>query len=146
MLLTLSILFFAISLLLFWLIIVRPIYTSPSWQMARERGATVMESLKRFRTIAAAKLTALVSMLLPLYDVVQSMAGGIDWTPVTSKIPAVVWPFITLGLGLMFLWLRKITSAPPPTPGVMLASAESAPPATLLDHEMAGKIDRGEPQ
>jgi hypothetical protein len=133
-----SVVFFLITALLLWIIVIRPVYTSPSWVLAREKGATFWTAMCRFRTIVAAKLVAVFSALAPLYDQILTMAGGVNWTPITTKYP-ILWPISTFLLGMMFLYLRKLTTAPPPTPGVMFASADSVSPPSVTDVTMAGQ-------
>lgn len=68
--------------------------------------------LKGLRTRLAARLYLLAGAFVSLYDVVIPMTTGVDWSPLTAKIPPVAWPFIMIGTGILFAWLRNVTTSP----------------------------------
>ena len=118
MLLALSILFFLAGLLAAWLLILRPIYRSPDFRSAYERHQNFVAAICRFRTMAAAKLLGLGSLLVTGYDFVAPLAAGQDWSPITGNLPSWAWPMILFGVSGLFAYLRKTTVAP---------AAEAAP-------------------
>lgn len=42
------------------------------------------------------------------HDQIAPMLGGVDFTPITSRVPATVWPFVTIGAVLLLNYFRKL--------------------------------------
>jgi hypothetical protein len=100
-----------------YVIIVRPILEQRGsfrdfYSRADSFWANVGEYLKGFRTRIAAWLVMLPSALIGIHDFLLPIVADIDFAPVTSKVPAVAWPFILLAVGALFRWLRKVTTTP----------------------------------
>lgn len=62
------------------------------------------------RTILVARLYALAGFLVMTHDIVLPFITGADLTPITEKVPNWVWPLVAIGSGLLFEWLRRITT------------------------------------
>ena len=100
-----------------YVIIVRPILEQRGsfrdfYSRADSFWGSVGEYLKGFRTRVAAWLVMLPSALIGIHDFLLPLVADIDFAPVTSKVPAVAWPFILLAVGALFRWLRKVTTTP----------------------------------
>lgn len=108
----LAVSFFVAGLIAFYFIVIRPAITSYAFVSLRAEGESVWKALAGFRTKIATWALMIPSGLVGLYDTIAPMAAGIDWTPVTAKVPAVAWPFILLAIGAIFHYLRKITEGP----------------------------------
>jgi hypothetical protein len=123
----LSTFFIMLGLFLMYWIIIRPVLMSYHFFddfHRREQG--LMDALKGFRTRIAAWFVVLASALVGAYDLVVPMAMGIDWAPITEKIPPIAWPFITLGIGLLFRWLRWLTTGPEAAPAPIIGAEDPA--------------------
>lgn len=68
--------------------------------------AMKIESIKT-KLLAVSLMIA--SGLVGIHDFLIPLATGLDWTPVTSRVPPIVWPFLTIGFNALFFWLRKLT-------------------------------------
>jgi hypothetical protein len=68
--------------------------------------------LRGWRTIIAANLYVLAGALVGVHDFIIPYIAGIDWQPVTRQVPDWAWPFIVVGTGALFGWLRTVTTGP----------------------------------
>lgn len=64
------------------------------------------------RTILAARIYALVGGLVTFHDMALPYVTGADLTPITAKVPPVAWLGLMIGTGILFEWLRRITTEP----------------------------------
>lgn len=62
------------------------------------------------KTKLAAIFLAVASALIELHDFLLPAVTGVDWTPVTTAVPPVVWPFVSFGIAALFYWLRTVTA------------------------------------
>lgn len=72
------------------------------------------------RTILAARMVTLAGGIVSFHDVALPYIVGTDISPLTSKLPQWALPMLIIGLGLLFEWLRRITTQ---------SLAEKVPPA-----------------
>lgn len=108
-----------------WFFIIRPIINSDRYNMLRAQGATILEAVRNFRTMAFAKFVGLAHVIIAIYDGILPYTVGVDWTPITSMLPGWAWPIITLGLTLIFAWLRMYSTGAVATPAPLMARART---------------------
>ena len=114
---TLAVAFFSLSFALayfFWLI---PLLRSrPAFAEFSSRTDSFWHAVWLKIAFIKTKLVAgslmLASAMVSAYDALAPLANslGIDWTPLTSKIPGWAYPIAAFSLGAVFYWLRKVTA------------------------------------
>lgn len=62
------------------------------------------------RTIFAARMVTLAGGLTAFHDAAMPYVTGADFTPISAKLPAWALPLILVGAGMLFDWLRHITT------------------------------------
>lgn len=62
------------------------------------------------RTIFAARLYALAGVLVTTHDIALPYFTGTDLSPITAHVPNWIWPLLVIGTGMLFEWLRRITT------------------------------------
>ncbi|MBR0855677.1 hypothetical protein [Bradyrhizobium liaoningense] len=107
-----------IGLLLVYLFIVRPwLKTVPALAPAFAAEASFFEKTQAritgWKTKIFARLTAILGVLVGLYDQVLPYITGQDWTPLTAELPAWSLPVGMVLAALIVDWLRKATANPP---------------------------------
>lgn len=107
--------FFVVGVGLTYWMFVRPLMkTRPEFKEFYARSESwwtaAVAKFSTLRTKLAAILLAMASVLIELHDFVLPAATGIDWSPVTSGVPAWVWPIASFAAAALFYWLRKITA------------------------------------
>lgn len=131
----LSLLFFVVGIIAaywFWL---RPLFRSrPLFSTFYARAdsfwAAVGMKINSLKTKLAAALAMIASVLLGLHDFIIPLTTGIDWTPVTSLVPAWVWPFVSFGFAALIWWFRSLTAQ---TQDIQIAAvAAGATPAEAV--------------
>ncbi len=107
--------FFVLGLILSYFVWIAPLlrarpafadfyrYTDSFWKAAWLK-------LNSVKTKLSAKLLMIASGLVAVHDFLAPLIPGIDWTPLTAKVPAWVWPLASFGIGALFLWLRVLTA------------------------------------
>ena len=110
----LSGLFFLASFVLAYYVWVRPILRSrPACTSFYERADTfwgaVWMKMRGIKTKLASVFVMISSALVGLHDFVMPVLVGIEWDPVTGRVPAWVWPVAAFGMGLLFKYLRDVT-------------------------------------
>lgn len=65
--------------------------------------------IESIKTKMLASLLMIATGLLAVHDVLIPAAAGLDWTPLSSKVPPIVWLFLTFTFNALFFWLRKQT-------------------------------------
>jgi hypothetical protein len=68
----------------------------------------------RSRTILSARLYWIAGALIGLHDFVAPMllSSGLDWQSFVPPEYQRFYPLVLIGTGLLFEWLRRLTSAP----------------------------------
>lgn len=66
--------------------------------------------LNSIKTKLTAVLLIIASGMVQLHDVIVPLATGIDFSPITGKVPPWVWPIVTMGQAGLFYWLRQVTA------------------------------------
>jgi hypothetical protein len=107
-----------VTLALIYFFIIRPILKKqPKMSVAFAAEATFFQKVQAkitgWKTYIVAWLTTIAGLVIGLYDQILPLAAGMDWTPITSKLPGWALPVGMVGLGLVFAWLRKVTDNPP---------------------------------
>lgn len=111
----LSFIFFLVGFMLAYWFWVRPMLRErPQFKDFYDRTDSFWLSVKlkftTLRTKLAAGMLMVASTLVELHDFVLPAATGIDWTPITSTVPPVVWPVVSFGAAALFFWLRNLTA------------------------------------
>lgn len=111
----LSALFFAVGLGLSYWLWIRPLLRArPAFADFYARTdswwAAFWLKLTTIKTRLTAMSLMIASGLVALHDFVAPIFLGIDWTPLTSEVPAWAWPIASFALGALFLWLRNLTA------------------------------------
>ena len=99
--------FFTAAIVAAWLLIIRPY-----WARIQASNGPLIERLHGWRTMVTARFVALAGVVVSLHDYAAPIVGGVDWTPITSKVPAWAVPLAFAVLGIVMEWLRKITTGP----------------------------------
>jgi predicted permease len=107
-----------VTLALIYVFIVRPILKkqpamSATFAAEATIGQKIQAKITGWKTYIVAWLTTIAGLVIGLYDQILPLAAGMDWTPITSKLPGWALPVGMVCLGLMFAWLRKVTDNPP---------------------------------
>lgn len=127
-----SVLFFALGLALTYWLFIRPLLRQrPAFAEFYARSDSFwLAAWAKFSTIKT-KVAAIAlgagSVLIELHDFLLPATTGIDWTPVTEKVPAAAWPFVAFATAALFYWLRKVTARQQDQ--VVAAVAAGVPPA-----------------
>lgn len=86
----------------------------PSIAEFRARGNSLWRAVLAKLTFLKTKLLAgflmAASAIVGLYDALVPIALGVDWQPLTSKVPAWIWPIVSFAVLALFYWLRTITA------------------------------------
>jgi hypothetical protein len=130
-----------LTLALVYLFIVRPILKKqPAMSVTFAAEATFFQKIQAkitgWKTYIAAWLTTIAGIVIGLYDQILPLAAGMDWTPITSKLPGWVLPVGMVALGLGFAWLRKVTDNPP----TLVVQKDDAGDAKIVDIIPAPKV------
>lgn len=108
-----SIAFFVVALWLTYLFLLRPIlrsrpelkefygYTDSFWTAAWGKFAFIKSKL-------LAMLMMALSGIISLHDFLLPASVGIDWTPLTSKVPDWSWPIISFVVAALFYWFHQL--------------------------------------
>ena len=72
-------------------------------------GPTESLLWRQSRTVLAARLLALISILVAIHDTVLPALSGFDWAPILPEKYIGYVPLGTLLLGLLFEYLRTLT-------------------------------------
>jgi hypothetical protein len=136
----LSIAFFALGFLL-WVRVL--LHARPAFAEFYARSGSWWEAVwAKFSTVktkSAAAFVGTASALIELHDFVLP-AAGVDWAPLTAKIPPVAWPIVSLGVAALFYWLRKVTAkAQDQAVAAVATSAATAVAAGVPPEEAAVK-------
>ena len=123
-----------ITLALIYVFIVRPILKkqpgmSVAFAAEASFGQKIQAKITGWKTYIAAWLTTIAGIVIGLYDQILPLAAGMDWTPITSKLPGWALPVGMVGLGLVFAWLRKVTDNPP----LLVVQKDDAGDAKIVD-------------
>lgn len=110
----LSFVFFLVGFILAYFIWVRPLLQArPLFAEFYERENSfwlaIGGKLKSLKTRLASTFLMVSSSLVGLHDFLLPMIPGIDWDPITSKLPTWVWPIVFLSIGAGFRYLRNLT-------------------------------------
>ncbi len=110
----LSLIFFITGFALAYWFWIRPLLAGrPSVADFYNRTESWWRAIGLKLTTIKTKLSAILLMtasgLVSLHDFLIPVITGIDWTAVTSKVPAWVWPLVSFAVGALFLWLRTLT-------------------------------------
>ena len=119
--------------LIFFFIVLPILRKQPAMAAAFAAEATFGQKLQAkitgWKTYIAAWLTTIAGIIVGLYDQVLPLASGMDWTPITAKIPSWALPVGMVGIGLIFAWLRKATDNPP----TLIVQKDDAGDAKIVD-------------
>jgi len=64
------------------------------------------------KTVLVARLYALAGILVALHDMALPYVSTADLTPITAKLPNWFWPVLIITTGVIFEWLRRVTTQP----------------------------------
>tara|TARA_R110000868_G_scaffold13553_1_gene63034 strand:- start:290 stop:694 length:405 start_codon:yes stop_codon:yes gene_type:complete len=78
---------------------------------------------KGLKTKLAAHAVMLVGVLVGMHDFLLPFIISTDMTPLTGKVPAWVWPIVTVAVGALFSYLRTITTGPVESKGSLTISS-----------------------
>ncbi len=115
----LSFLFFIIGFVLAYRLWLAPLLrTRPSfaefYRITDSFWHAVWLKVAFLKTKLAAAFLMIASALVTLHDFlwphILTISQGIDWVPVTEKVPGWVWPIASFAIGGLFYWLRHITA------------------------------------
>src|ERR1700692_2032720 len=62
------------------------------------------------KTILAARLYGVAGTLVAVHDIALPYVASTDVTPLTSRVPQWAWPLVVIGTGVLFEYLRHITT------------------------------------
>jgi hypothetical protein len=108
-------LFVVASLVAAYVLLLRPILRAraPSfYTYADGFWVRLSERVRGLRTRLVARFVWLAGSLVAIYDLLLPQIAGVDWAPITAQVPPAVYPFVLLALGLLFSWLRTLTTGP----------------------------------
>lgn len=146
----LSILFFVVGLAATYWFFIRPLLRArPQFADFYARTDSFWSALgmklKTIRTKLAAVSLMAASALVEMHDFLLPAVTGIDWEPITSKVPAYVWPIASLAAAALFRWLYSLTAqrqsavveavAAGATPAEAAIIAETAPAAAEIEEK-----------
>lgn len=119
----------------------------PSIAEFRARGNSLLRAIWAKLAFIKTKLLAgglmIATAAVAAYDFLAPIALGIDWTPITGKLPSWAWPIISFVVLSLFYWLRTITARETnemvalvevgntPKEAVMMVAAGEAPKLTV---------------
>jgi hypothetical protein len=111
-------LLFALAFVLFYILIIRPILKrQPMLSAAFKAEASLWDQaqakLTGFRTKLAARLLAIVGILVGAHDELVPLIGGQDWSSLTAKLPPWSIPLGMVLIAWLFDKLRMITENAP---------------------------------
>lgn len=72
----------------------------------REYFANLLKGLK---TRLVARIVILAPTLLAVHDFLLPLLPMIDVSPISTKVPPLMWLLLTTGVGALFNWLRNVT-------------------------------------
>lgn len=112
----LSVLFFVVGSGLAYWFWIRPILKarpqfSEFYEKTESWWAALTMKLNTIKTKLVAAFGIIASIMVGLHDFIIPIVTGIEWTPITSKVPAAVWPFVSLSYLALISWLRTLTTA-----------------------------------
>lgn len=64
------------------------------------------------KTVLAARVFTVAGIAVSAHDIILPYAMGQDWTPITKDLPPLVIPVGLVAQGLLFEYLRTVTSQP----------------------------------
>lgn len=111
----LSVTFFIVGIALTYWLFIRPLLNKrPAFAEFYARTDSFWKAVwAKFSTIktkATAVGLAAASALVGLHDFAIPIATGIDWAPITGKVPDWVWPIASFSIAAIFYWLRVATA------------------------------------
>lgn len=121
--------FLAVGLLAFYIVVIRPVLRSfHFFDAITKQEKTYWEALSGFRQMIVAWFLIIASAMVGIYDFVTPFVAGQNWAPVVQLLPSWAWPFIWLAIGVLFAYLRKITTTPPASAAPIIGSIDPAGP------------------
>ena len=117
----LSVMFFVIGFAFCYSLWLRPLLRSrPSLKDFYARSDSIWKTIWLKVAFLKTKLLAgflmMASGLIGAYDFIMphlltiSTTAGIDWEPLTSKVPSYAWPIVSFCMAGLFYWLRNVTA------------------------------------
>lgn len=121
MLTLLSWLLILAGLLLAYLLLVRPALRQraalkPYFDQLDAAEAGLWDRLTGYfrglKTRLAAWFVVLAGLAVEAHDFILPVISGVDTTAITARIPQWAYPMVLIGLGVLFRYLRKVTTGP----------------------------------
>lgn len=108
-------LFLTVALFAAYWFLIRPLLKarpgfSDFYDKTESWWAALRMKLSSIKTKLLATSLIIANGFISLHDFLLPAMTGVDWTPLTQRVPSWALPLIAMVVGALFLWLRKITA------------------------------------